>query len=102
MVIVSVMFLSSIYGYGVAQAHEISYIWAMPTTAHVISQITVNGQARPVASISWVSDVIAELNLDPRKIAIELNQTIIPRSAYGSTPVVAGDAIEIVGFIGGG
>lgn len=49
-----------------------------------------------------VSDLIAALNLDVRKIAIERNLAIVPRGAYASTPIVPGDAIEIVGFIGGG
>lgn len=74
----------------------------MPNTAASISQITVNGQVRPVANLFFVSDLIAELNLDPRKVAIERNLEIVPRSAYATTPIMDGDAIEIVGFIGGG
>ncbi len=45
---------------------------------------------------------MTELNLDPRKVAIERNREIVPRSAYGTTPIRDGDAIEVVGFIGGG
>lgn len=74
----------------------------MTNTALQNSQITINGQARPAAKLSLVSDIVAELNLDPRKVAIELNRAIVPRSNYATTPVVPGDAIEIVGFIGGG
>lgn len=65
-------------------------------------QITVNGQARVSANLHCVSDLVAELQLDPRKVAIERNLTLVPRSAYASTPIMDGDAIEIVGFIGGG
>ena len=74
----------------------------MPNTAPHTLQITVNGQARPVAEMRTVSDLVAALALDPRKVAIERNLAIVPRGAYASTPLVAGDAIEIVGFIGGG
>ena len=74
----------------------------MSNTATKLSQITVNGQARPAANLKMVSDLIAELALDPRKVAIERNFAIVPRSAYASTPIMDGDAIEIVGFIGGG
>lgn len=74
----------------------------MITTFTTASQITVNGQARPRAHLAWVSDLIAELNLDSKKVAIERNMAIVPRSAYASTPIMDGDAIEIVGFIGGG
>ncbi len=74
----------------------------MSTTAQTISQITVNGAAQPRANLFFVSDLIAELNLDPRKVAIERNLEIVPRSAYATTPIMDGDAIEVVGFIGGG
>jgi thiamine biosynthesis protein ThiS len=74
----------------------------MSSTSTVPSQITVNGAARPRANLQLVSDLIAELNLDAKKVAIERNLAIVPRSAYASTPIMDGDAIEIVGFIGGG
>lgn len=74
----------------------------MSNIAISAAQITINGAARPAAGISCVSDLIAELKLDPRKVAIELNRSIVPRSAYATTPIKAGDAVEIVGFIGGG
>lgn len=74
----------------------------MTNTAQKLSQITVNGAARPRADLGFVSDLIAELKLDSRKVAIERNLEIVPRSAYETTPIMDGDAIEIVGFIGGG
>ena len=74
----------------------------MSSTTTAASQITVNGQARPAANLRLVSDLIAELNLDSKKVAIERNLAIVPRSAYASTPIMDGDTIEIVGFIGGG
>jgi thiamine biosynthesis protein ThiS len=74
----------------------------MPSISASALQITVNGTARPCANLSSVRDLIAELALDPRKIAIEQNGRIIPRSAYDSTAITAGDAIEIVSFVGGG
>ncbi len=74
----------------------------MPNTSPSSAQITLNGAARPRANLHFVQDLIAELNLDPRKVAIERNLEIVPRSAYATTPILDGDAIEIVGFIGGG
>ena len=74
----------------------------MSNTAALQSQITVNGQARPVANLVFISDLVAELQLDMRKVAIEQNLKIVPRSAYTTTRICDGDAIEIVGFIGGG
>lgn len=74
----------------------------MSNTAQPLSQITLNGQARPLAALACVSDLVTELKLDPRKVAIELNRSIVPRSAYFDTPIREGDAVEIVSFIGGG
>lgn len=74
----------------------------MSSTAERTLQITVNGQARPATHLKYVSDLVAELQLDPRKVAVERNLSIVPRSAYADTPIMDGDAIEIVGFIGGG
>lgn len=68
----------------------------------ISAQITVNGEARPVLNPMTVGDLVAEMALDARQVAIELNRTIIPRSQYAATAINAGDAIEIVRFIGGG
>ena len=74
----------------------------MSNTASLQSQITVNGVARPRANVSFIADLVTELQLDMRKVAIEQNLKIVPRSAYATTRICDGDAIEIVGFIGGG
>ncbi len=74
----------------------------MSNTASLQSQITVNGVARPRANVSSIADLVTELQLDMRKVAIEQNLNIVPRSAYATTRICDGDAIEIVGFIGGG
>ena len=49
-----------------------------------------------------VAELVAALGLDARKVAVERNLEIVPRSAYGRTPIADGDRIEIVSFIGGG
>ena len=46
--------------------------------------------------------LMQQLALDIRKVAVEQNLAIVPRSAYSATPIMDGDRIEIVGFIGGG
>jgi sulfur carrier protein len=74
----------------------------MPSTAHASLQITVNGVARSIAYGACVADLVAELTLDPKQVAIERNRAIVPRSQYATTPMADGDRIEIVGFIGGG
>jgi len=86
----------------VAGLRNLDYIPPMSSTSHLSPQITVNGQPRPRGEIATIRDLIAALALDPRTVAIERNLAIVPRSAYASTPVADDDAIEIVGFIGGG
>ena len=64
--------------------------------------LTVNGEPRAFAALASLLDLVAELGLDARKVAVERNLEIVPRSAYGRTPIAEGDRIEIVHFIGGG
>ena len=76
----------------------------MPTPIHsdgTIS-ITVNGEHRRVAAGLSIADLARELGLVAEKVAVERNLEIVPRSAYGRTPLAEGDRIEIVHFIGGG
>ena len=47
-------------------------------------------------------ELLAELALDPRTVVVEHNRRIVRRPALGETPVAAGDAIELVHFVGGG
>ena len=65
-------------------------------------QISVNGEERRFDSVGDVAALVAELGLDARKVAVERNLEIVPRSAYAATPLADGDRIEIVTFIGGG
>ncbi len=74
----------------------------MTSTAAKSMQITLNGEAHSLADGLRVSDLVQQLALDPRKVAVERNLAIVPRTAYADTPVMDGDRIEILGFIGGG
>lgn len=64
-------------------------------------QLTVNGEPRELAAAT-VAAMVAELGLDARKVAVERNLEIVPRSRFGLTPLAEGDRVEIVQFIGGG
>jgi len=64
--------------------------------------LTVNGEPRAFSALASLLDLVAELGLDARKVAVERNLEIVPRSAYGRTALADGDRIEIVHFIGGG
>ena len=79
---------------------------AVPAPAFHISAmhgiLTLNGAARPVPPGQTVATLLDELSLDRRKVAVERNEAIVPRSQYDSTELAPGDQIEIVHFIGGG
>lgn len=64
--------------------------------------ITVNGEARQLAGPATVAALLAELRLDRRKVAVERNLEIVPRSVWDATALAPGDRLEIVHFIGGG
>ena len=64
--------------------------------------ITVNGEAREIPHPATVADLLAQIGLDLRKVAVERNLEIVPRSTYAATALAAGDQLEIVHFIGGG
>ena len=64
--------------------------------------LTINGEQRALRGVSSVAALVAELGLDARKVAVERNLEIVPRSAYLQTAIADGDRIEIVHFIGGG
>jgi thiamine biosynthesis protein ThiS len=67
-----------------------------------ILTLTLNGEARTFAGALSVGGLVDALGLDMRKVAVELNREIVPRSTYMSVALQDGDVLEIVHFIGGG
>ena len=64
--------------------------------------LVVNGEALLVAPGTSVAGLLERLGLDRRKVAVERNEEIVPRSLYETTVLVGTDRLEIVHFIGGG
>lgn len=64
--------------------------------------ITINGEDRQISGPMTLSALLAELELDGGKVAVERNLEIVPRSLYGQTDLADGDRLEIVHFVGGG
>lgn len=63
--------------------------------------ITLNGESRAVRAAT-VAELLREIGLDTRKVAVERNEEIVPRSTYAQAALAPGDQLEIVHFIGGG
>lgn len=66
-----------------------------------LMQINLNGEPRETEATT-LAELVAELSLNPDKVAIERNLEIVPRSLHAGTPLGEGDRLEIVQFVGGG
>jgi thiamine biosynthesis protein ThiS len=72
---------------------------------HSSVTLTLNGERRVfegLADAFSVSALLAVLGLETKKVAVERNEEIVPRSRYAETWLATGDSLEIVHFIGGG
>lgn len=65
-------------------------------------QINVNGQLMSCTAELSVSDLLARLNLSPGQVVVEVNNRILEPGDYQETRLSAGDAIELIQFVGGG
>jgi sulfur carrier protein len=65
-------------------------------------EIYVNGKPRELVGTLTIAELVQELGIAGRRIAVEVNQRIIPRSSHASRRLEAGDRVEIVHAIGGG
>jgi sulfur carrier protein len=64
--------------------------------------ITLNGEPHAWGEPKTVADLLTELGIDTRMVAVERNRLVVKRATYADTLVVPGDEIEIVSFVGGG
>jgi len=62
----------------------------------------LNGDAHELAGPLTVSELLARLDIDPRRVAVEHNLVVLKRDLFDRTTVREGDEIEIVNFVGGG
>ncbi|MGH8629766.1 MAG: sulfur carrier protein ThiS [Burkholderiales bacterium] len=64
--------------------------------------LTINGQSRQFPEPLSMRDLVERLELNGKRIAVERNGEIVPRSQFGSVRLADGDALEIVIAVGGG
>ena len=86
---------------GLGAAERGSY-WRGEMDIAVSVGIRINGEYRRVPSGLSLAEMLSEIGIDVRKVAVERNLEIVPRSAFGQVRVEDGDAFEIVHFVGGG
>lgn len=63
--------------------------------------VKINGHDENAAGMT-IEEYLKNTDYDPKRIAIERNEEIIPKSAYGAVVLNDGDSVEIVSFVGGG
>jgi thiamine biosynthesis protein ThiS len=64
--------------------------------------ITLNGDKHELAAPVSVSALLQQLDIDARRVAVELNLAVVKKAAYDSSVIKDGDEVEIVNFVGGG
>lgn len=64
--------------------------------------IILNGEPRQVDARQTVGDLLVELKLQPKYLAVELNERVLPRSQFDSVRLQPNDRVEIVTLVGGG
>jgi thiamine biosynthesis protein ThiS len=65
-------------------------------------QVTLNGEPRNLRDGLTVAELVDDLGLRARRIAVEINLDVLPRDIYAERALCDGDVVEIVHFIGGG
>lgn len=73
---------------------------AAATTKNI--EIVVNGQARMAPAGFTLQELLSWLEVDPARVAVELNRFIVQRAAWPETVISQGATLEIVQFVGGG
>ncbi|MDH5768261.1 MAG: sulfur carrier protein ThiS [Nitrospirota bacterium] len=65
-------------------------------------RLIVNGENLEVSNVETLQDLLKELQIEPGRVAVEINVSIVKKSDYSTFKLNEGDRVEIVNFIGGG
>lgn len=67
-----------------------------------VMQVTINGEIRQLNAGTTVRLLLDQLQIQATRVAVELNQEIVPKAGYAERTLQDGDKLEIVHFVGGG
>ena len=73
-----------------------------PTAVAATVEVTINGAGQILPRGITVADLIVRLGLGDRRVAVERNRDVVPKSDHASCVILAGDTLELVTFVGGG
>jgi sulfur carrier protein len=65
-------------------------------------QLNINGQSRQVVDGTTVAELLQELRLDGKPVAVEVNLELVPKQRHAEYRLAEGDRLEIVTLVGGG
>ncbi|TNF52125.1 MAG: sulfur carrier protein ThiS [Nitrospiraceae bacterium] len=65
-------------------------------------KLTLNGNISEFQNVTTVADLLQNLQIEPLRVAVEVNLAIIKKPDYGKCQLKEGDSVEIVNFVGGG
>jgi thiamine biosynthesis protein ThiS len=65
-------------------------------------QFTLNGQPETLEPATTLGQLLSRLELEPIRVAVEINEDLIPRRSFAETAIRDGDRVEIVTLVGGG
>jgi len=65
-------------------------------------RITINGEAKEVAAEMTLAQLVEQLDMKPKYIAVERNRELVPRAQHSACILQSGDELEIVTLVGGG
>jgi thiamine biosynthesis protein ThiS len=77
-----------------------AFVAALPATATLA--LVVNGESRAVPEGTTLAGLLDALGLDRRAVVVEHNRRIVRRDALDGVALAAGDAVELIHFVGGG
>jgi thiamine biosynthesis protein ThiS len=64
--------------------------------------IIINGDIKEIPNDSTLDDMLNFFSLPSKRVAVELNKTVVPRREWGTTTIAESDKIEVIHFVGGG
>lgn len=65
-------------------------------------QVVINGEPREIADGVTITALLTTLGIDLRRVAVELNEHVVPKARHAETTLAPNDRLEIVTFVGGG
>lgn len=65
-------------------------------------RVIVNGESRDLETSCSIAQLLTDLRLTAGRVAVEINEEVVPRDSYPARHLASGDRVEIVHFVGGG